>query len=993
MISRSNFSENAAFASLCDTANADGGNGGAIALIGLNEQRVVMSDVNFYSNFAMGKFGRGIVSLSTTSYSLGGAVLVTGGSVLLATRCNFSDNLAADGFGNDIVLVKSGSASAYADNSLNISSFRLSEVYSTSQNSALLTVATDLAVTACSTAKGFLKMSISSSVPFTASAKVVAGWESRNRGRRLSPTSIPILPNVPEFLITTSFSLLVLSGSATLIDLQSLSGSTHVGAFSVGDTSRSDISTYASQNLTFGGDMSQLQLLAISVFSSRLTLSPAVDGDGDREVTLRGLNMINSTLVISNNVTLIGDCVLINSAIIGDSSKRLHRESGYPVVRFVGKVTTGITLQVARTLFPALNSTGGKDLILEKFFLSKPLLSLTNCIAEVFSEMLLDRSLLLNYKSFLPTIAVHLIGEALLRIMPGGILRICDSTIIRNENKVLVSFENLGTIYLDPSQTSDHPNFLPPAVTNQPDFSSLGSAYSTLRLDCVASQSYDGSIVVYLGSDNFNHAIVHLFTNKSFTGTIKVNLANNTHLALPGYGGIYNSNWTLVKVDSVYSRDPDSLVSNAPSLLPTVRPVTVISRPPFLSFSPFQPLRPSKGVPTSADTSIPTSSGPTLSPVRSIFSSTGPTSFPAVQVSSLSQSQTNFVTASMSIDSSISEKWSNKEDIFATSSATVVKLNVTSNALFELIIKSEIPGVSFKTGMVVTSLPHIQSNHSYLNISSSIPHIRSRLFLDTHNSNILVSANITRSNSTHDMFNRSVTSAVMTLQVSGMSCTQLSTFYDSSATNSAQEMCTTCSTNSSCSYCGQGICAESGQCPAGSSAWSSCCAGGTCGSHGTCVGGAKDGYSCQCSFFYQLKSSQVSTNTDNGTPNTCSVLSTDGIAIIVSILAALVIACLSCLYYYYYRGKRRQFFDDLRDEVLGESEDISRFARTMSTSVPQGFIQNLQESLLLKVRNLHYNYYFFSHLIIFFYLNRKSLRITMRSKSFAKSVKAPSVLS
>jgi hypothetical protein len=202
-----------------------------------------------------------------------------------------------------------------------------------------------------------------------------------------------------------------------------------------------------------------------------------------------------------------------------------------------------------------------------------------------------------------------------------------------------------------------------------------------------------------------------------------------------------------------------------------------------------------------------------------------------------------------------------------------------------------------------------------------------------------------------DITNSTITS--QTLSVSSMSCSEIHTYYSSDSVSTSY-MCTTCSMNSSCSYCGHGICADSGTCPDGENEWSSCCTGGTCGSQGTCSGSVESGYSCDCSFFYQT-SSVSSVDDDN--PNTCSRLSTPGILVIFSLAVFVTFVILSYVYYRYYSGQKDRYLEELRENLLAPSTTddeegdtgLSVRSKTKNQGVPRMFIQDLQRSLILKV--------------------------------------------
>lgn len=154
------------------------------------------------------------------------------------------------------------------------------------------------------------------------------------------------------------------------------------------------------------------------------------------------------------------------------------------------------------------------------------------------------------------------------------------------------------------------------------------------------------------------------------------------------------------------------------------------------------------------------------------------------------------------------------------------------------------------------------------------------------------------------------------LAVSGLSCSLLSTYYS----DSPSALCSACTQNSSCAYCGSGVCTDSGQCPDGSNEWQSCCAGGTCGDHGVCSGSASSGYSCSCNFFFQQASGEDAS--DDSVSNPCNRLSTAGIVVIFCVSAVVLFVVLTWVYYRHYSGQKTRYLAELRENLLSTEDQV-----------------------------------------------------------------------
>jgi serine/threonine protein kinase len=93
VISESRFNNNTAYGQLCNQLQA--GQGGAIGLIGTTTPPVKLIDVNFSSNVAF-------TYASSGTFSAGGALITTFSSNVTASRCNFLNNAALFGGGDDV---------------------------------------------------------------------------------------------------------------------------------------------------------------------------------------------------------------------------------------------------------------------------------------------------------------------------------------------------------------------------------------------------------------------------------------------------------------------------------------------------------------------------------------------------------------------------------------------------------------------------------------------------------------------------------------------------------------------------------------------------------------------------------------------------------------------------------------------------------------------------------------------------------------------------
>jgi hypothetical protein len=119
-IKDSKFLLNGALGPLCRVSGSHAGQGGAIAILGVSEHGVVITNVQFIANAA--------VAPSKSSYtpSVGGAIAISLLSNLTVQSSLFENNLAVFGVGNDFVSIPGGDSVAEVDNSVsfNMTTFR-----------------------------------------------------------------------------------------------------------------------------------------------------------------------------------------------------------------------------------------------------------------------------------------------------------------------------------------------------------------------------------------------------------------------------------------------------------------------------------------------------------------------------------------------------------------------------------------------------------------------------------------------------------------------------------------------------------------------------------------------------------------------------------------------------------------------------------------------------------------------------------------------------
>lgn len=150
------------------------------------------------------------------------------------------------------------------------------------------------------------------------------------------------------------------------------------------------------------------------------------------------------------------------------------------------------------------------------------------------------------------------------------------------------------------------------------------------------------------------------------------------------------------------------------------------------------------------------------------------------------------------------------------------------------------------------------------------------------------------------------------LYVDGVSCSDLSVYYDGVEPPPNQYYCTICLANSSCNYCGNGQCVEFGECGS-ESVYTDCCGPqGTCASYETCQsseGGTQ--YTCAstviCSWFLQ--------NPDKN----CNIISSDGVIVLAAVIVAIVTIVGLVSYIHFAANQKSKILHELRENLLSPS--------------------------------------------------------------------------
>ena len=263
---------------------------------------------------------------------------------------------------------------------------------------------------------------------------------------------------------------------------------------------------------------------------------------GSNSFYIEGLHLINSTLYVSNNVTVFGNSTISSSAIKSISTDAPivdYVNISNPEINFLGNVYTGLGFQDSIGIF----GFGDDDGIVSACF--PPNILFDACTVTIFKTFKIS-SPSFDRKSFDIKSTITLKNNALLNISSTGELGITVGTKIQADRSNLVALSNYGTVKLLGYAVSISP-FISDSPGSIASLTDLESVYSPLTVDGIFTQSADGKLVLTIGNVSSNHPCMNLYSNESFLGTIYVNINANSNVKL--YGTTTPTEWEFARYE------------------------------------------------------------------------------------------------------------------------------------------------------------------------------------------------------------------------------------------------------------------------------------------------------------------------------------------------------------------------------------------------------------------------------------------------------------
>lgn len=288
----------------------------------------------------------------------------------------------------------------------------------------------------------------------------------------------------------------------------------------------------------------------LTLFATSSSLSPLKSYEGS--IVLKELHLINGTLFSGNNVTIVSNSTIVSSTIssITESFENFPEpinKNFRPQINFLGDVHTGLDNDFDGydvSQYPIVQEIAGSSYII-----------FDACEVKMFKSFRLTSNLM-RQPSLDVEIAVRLKNQALLNMTKDSILKITTGTIFQADSASDVAIYNDGVISLigysfsfdtigDGGSTTSGGNGGNSGDGGGKDIAVLedNSVFSALTVYGQFLQTPIGSIHITVADFGSNYSMLHLVSNQSFLGTVKLQLAPNTHLSL--FNDPNPSNWML----------------------------------------------------------------------------------------------------------------------------------------------------------------------------------------------------------------------------------------------------------------------------------------------------------------------------------------------------------------------------------------------------------------------------------------------------------------
>lgn len=541
LISDCTFEDNVAFSSTCGYIGTQSGQGGAISIVGVSANGIVIESSSFIRNVATSSEVK-----STVSY--GAALSVSLGTSLNVSRCMFRDNAVYGGAGADL------NSNSGSDNSLGNSiivgesSFQLLSTEAFILMTSKLLILQQLTCAAVDLTKiPVLHITYRYNDKSKESFKyqqVLKMYETEN----LYQTSDQIISKENNFdldfgnPVNDSIpSIVIGDGKAMFMSSRFESQGYFIFAGDVSIVLNPSLSSKASptscivtilENTTDMLSIDSLPRLKLVALYSIVSVISA----GVVNVAIEELHLYNSTFLFLNNVTVFSNSSLVGSVVSRISQSWITRiqssfqvipfvaldDISLPQISFMGNVDTGTGFGWSFITIDRDDDNTHRvpSIILSLLSAIKSQLVFDGCIASFTSILSLtspQQSLTSN-----GNLAIEMKQNALLNITETAIAFIVANTIISTKNDLSLAVLNYGKIVL--SRVYEANEFIEYISNNN----QLGlSLFSKLTVVGVLQQASSAMMYVVLNNTIQSQPVIILSTNKSLSGRLIVSFSSD----------------------------------------------------------------------------------------------------------------------------------------------------------------------------------------------------------------------------------------------------------------------------------------------------------------------------------------------------------------------------------------------------------------------------------------------------------------------------------